>query len=212
MNGMRFEPLDVNDDHSFEDLYRIYRKSIPPREQKPKDQIAAMARRPDYKILLAKREGAVIGFSVLFLPGREPFSLLEYMAVEAAERSGGVGSALFLRSLQAIASVQGAIPVLLEVDSKGSDSPDHEILWRRQRFYRRHGCLRVEGLSYILPLPMEPPEMDLLVYVPSSIRSISKASLKGWLKVVYRDVYGCSPDDSRIVWMMEPVADPIRLV
>lgn len=209
---MKFEPLGVKDKRSFEDLYRIYRKSIPPREQKPKDQIAAMARRPDYRILLAKREGTVIGFSVLFLPSRERFSLLEYMAVEAAERSGGVGSALFLHSLQAIATVQGAVPVLLEVDSTGSDSPDHEILRRRQQFYRRLGCLWVEDLSYILPLPMEPPKMDLLVYLPSSVRNISKGSLEGWLKVVYRDVYGCSPDDSRIVWMMEPVDDPVRLL
>jgi hypothetical protein len=207
-------PLDATDDRSFEELYRIYVESIPIREQKPKAEIAAMVRRPDYRILLAKRDGRVIGFSVLFLPLREPFGLLEYMAVQAADRDGGVGAALFHRSLQEIASLQGEAPVLLEVDSELSSSPEREILQRRQRFYRRLGCRRVEGLSYLLPLPTEapPPEMDLLVYVPRSIRSLPKSWLERWLKIVYQEAYGCSPEDARIVRMLEPVADPARLV
>lgn len=213
MNGIKFELLDAKDSPSFEDLHRIYLESIPMGEQKLKAQIAEMARRPDYRILLAKREGRVLGFSAIFLPEREPFGLLEYMAVETAERSGGVGTALFLRSLQTVGSVQGAVPVLVEVDSERNTFLEPETVRRRQRFYRGLGCLRVKGLEYILPLPVAPPpEMDLLVYVPSSIRNIPKASLERWLKVVYREAYGCPADDSRIARMLEPVGDPVKLV
>lgn len=208
-----FEPLGANDDRSFEGFYRIYAESISIREQKPKDQIAAMVQRPDYRVILAKRDGRVIGFSALFLPRRESFGLLEYMAIQAPHRSGGVGAALFRRSIQAISS-PGEAPMLVEVDSELDSAPDQALRQRRQQFYRSLGCLRIEGLSYLLPLPSEapPPEMDLMVYVPPSIGSIPKSRLERWLKVVYQEVYGCSPDDSRIIRMLEPVSDPIGLV
>lgn len=203
------EPLAPVDDRSFEELYRIYTESISTREQKPRAQIAAIALRPDYKILLAKRSGTVIGFSVLFLPARETFCLLEYMAVETMHRNAGVGASLFRHSLQA-----AALPMLLEVDSGSGNSPDQAIQCRRQQFYRRLGCRRIEGISYLLPLPGEgpPPEMDLLVHISDAIGSLPKSTLEHWLKVVYQQVYGCSPDDVRIVRMMEAVADPARLV
>jgi hypothetical protein len=167
-----------------------------------------MVLRPDYKILLAKRDGVVIGFSVLFLPLQESFCLLEYMAVQTMHRNSGVGSALFRRS------IQGETPMLVEVDSELSNSPDQEIRRRRQQFYRRLGCRRIEGLSYLLPLPVEgpPPEMVLMVHVSTATSSIPKPTLEHWLKVVYKEVYGCSSDDFRIARMMEAAPDPIRLV
>jgi GNAT superfamily N-acetyltransferase len=209
-----FQLLTTADDRAFEDFYRIYAESVEAREQKPRKQIAAMAARRDYEILLAKRAGRVIGGSVLFLPAGEPFCLLEYMAVQAEHRSTGVGAALFRRSLEAARSVQGESPVLLEVDSDRSPSPDQAIRQRRQRFYRRLGCTRVAGLSYLLPLPAAgpPPEMDLLIHLPSAMPSLPKASLERWLGVVYERVYGCPADDPRIGRMLAPVADPVGLV
>jgi hypothetical protein len=35
--------------------------------------------------------------------------------------------------------------------------------------------------------------------------------LEGWLKLIYRDVYGCSADDRRIARMLDGVSDPIDL-
>lgn len=211
---MTFEPLAAADDRAFEELYRIYAEAISLAEQKPRDRLAAMVIRPDYKVLLAKRSGTVIGFSILFLPAREPFCLLEYMAVDSMHREGGVGAALFRHSLQAASSVSGERPTILEVDSDRNPSPDQALCRRRQQFYRRLGCRRVEGLSYLLPLATEgpPPEMDLMVHVSPDVDSLSKLRLKHWLEVMYQEVYGCSPDDFRIDRMMEPVADPAKLV
>jgi hypothetical protein len=39
---------------------------------------------------------SVIGFAIVFVPVGEDFWLLEYMAVDAAERSGGHGYAIFM--------------------------------------------------------------------------------------------------------------------
>jgi N-acetylglutamate synthase-like GNAT family acetyltransferase len=198
----------------FEDFYRIYAESISVREQKSRAQIAAMVLRPDYKILLAKRSGRVIGFSMLFLPAKEPFCLLEYLAVETMQRNTGVGTSLFRHSLQVAALIHVEVSLLLEVDSESGSSPDQAIRRRRQQFYRRLGCRRIDGISYLLPLPAEgpPPKMDLMVYLSPAVSSIPKSTLEHWLKVVYQQVYGCSSDDIRITRMMAGVVDPIRLV
>jgi hypothetical protein len=197
-----FEPLISAAGGSFEDLYRIYVESIAVLEQKPRDQIAALVERPDYRVLLARRSERIVGFSVLFLPDQERFALLEYMAIQEADRGGGIGAELFRRSLS-------DVPLLVEVDSDRSG--DRAINHRRILFYQRVGCRRIEGLSYILPLPGPAPEMELMIHSPSTIDQIPKSTLEGWLKVIYRDVYGCSVGDSRIDQMMATVSDPVRI-
>ena len=209
-----YESLISRDDHSFDDFYRIYAESMPLREQKPRAAISAMASRSDYKILLVKRNGITIGFSVLFVPMGESFSLLEYMAIHTAYRDSGAGGKLFQRSIQEVTSDRGDIPLLLEVDSDRGPSADQAIRRKRKNFYRRLGCFQIDGLHYLLPLPGQgsPPEMDLMIYLPDSFPPIQKSQLERWLKVIYQQVYNCSPDDPRIIQMMNSLTDPIRIV
>ena len=53
--------------------------------------------------------------------------------------------------------------------------------------------------------------MDLFVYVPEPAPTIRRGELERWLKLIYRDVYGCSADDRRIAAMLDGVSDPIDL-
>jgi len=201
---------------SWAEVYRIYAESIDPREQKPRDQLAALLGRPDYEILVAKRDGRIVGISVLFVPPVEAFGLVEYMAVDAAERGGGVGAALFRQSREIASTRHAGAPtaLLVEVDSDRVPSPAQELCEKRQRFYRRLGCLRIEGLSYELPLAIGgvPPPMDLLLHRPPEMKTLAKDTLERWLRSVYREVYGCATDDPRIARMLESVEDPVRLV
>lgn len=211
--GTVHEQLLAHSGSLFEDFYRIYSESMPTREQKPRPQIAAMINRPDYFVLLARRDDIVIGFSILFIPSREAFSLLEYMAVDSPYRNMGIGSELFHASIHAVASDRSDIPTLLEVESDREASADLPMRRRRQLFYRRLGCLRVDRLSYVLPLPGEgpPPEMDLFVYLKDKSQIILKSELEHWLKVVYQTVYDVSPDDPRIHAMLKHVGNPVGL-
>src|SRR5262249_42377785 len=157
---------------------------IAQREQKSRAWICKMVNRSDYMILLLKRINQVIGFSMLFLPDSEAFALLEYMAVDAAHRNQGLGAELFRRSMERTPPREGRrVPVLLEVDSDREDSSDRHFRTRRQRFYRRLGCLGLDELHYILPLAGEgpPPEMDLMVYTAADVRQIPKADVERWL-------------------------------
>lgn len=208
-----YEPLISSLDPSFEEFYWIYEKSIDIRERKPRVQISDTTTKPDYKILLLKRNSVVVGFSILFCSTIESFCLLEYMAVHPSYRNLGLGRELFLHTVNDVASNCGAVPILLEVDSDREQSADLEIRKRRQCFYRRLGCRRIGGLSYVLPLRGEglPPQMDLMIYFPGSF-VLKRHQLEKWLKVIYKKVYNCSYDDPRILHMMEVIGDPVNLV
>jgi len=201
-------------DQRFEALYAIYCESIGLREQKSKADLAAMVSKPNYRLLLAQDDSSVVGFSIVFVASSESFCLLEYMAVDKSYRGCGVGAELFEETVGVVYRSHGVIPVLLEVDSEREPSPDQEQRRRRQNFYRRLGCRRIADCAYILPLPGEnaPPEMDLFVYVPEPAPTIRRAKLERWLKLIYRDVYGCSAGDRRITIMLDGVSDPIELV
>ena len=200
-------------DQYFEALYAIYCESIALREQKSKADLAAMVSKPNYQLLLAQHDSSVVGFSIVFVAGGESFCLLEYTAVDKSYRRRGVGSELFEETVGAVYRSHGVIPILLEVDSDREPSPDQAQRRRRQNFYRRLSCRRIADCAYILPLPGEnaPPEMDLFVYVPEPAPTIRRAKLERWLKLIYRDVYGCSADDHRIAIMLDGVSDPIDL-
>ena len=210
---LKLQPITALD-QSFEALYAIYCESIALREQKSKADLAAMVSKPSYRLLLAEDDHSLVGFSIVFVSDGESFGLLEYMAVDKSYRGGGVGSKLFEETAAAVYRSHGAIPILLEVDSDREPSPDQAQRRRRQNFYRRLGCRRIADCVYVLPLPGEnaPPEMDLLVYLSEPARTIRRAELERWLKLIYRDVYGCSADDRRIAIMLDGVSDPIDLV
>lgn len=198
----------------FAAFYAIYVESIAQRERKSQDWISSMLASPDYATILLKDEGCVAGLSILFLPRSDAFGLLEYMAVAAWGRNRGWGNELFRHSVQAAAQQRGRpLPLLLEVDSDREDSADRALRVRRQQFYRRLGCLRVANLAYVLPLPgpTPPPEMDLFVYPAGELATLRKADLERWLKLVYQDVYNCSPQDPRIGRMLQAVSDPVKL-
>ena len=113
------------------------------------------------------------GFSILFVPAAGGFALLEYMAVAPDQRNHGLGAELFRQTVeQAVTPDDRKLPVLLEVDSDREASSDRALRTRRERFYRRLGCLRIAGLRYLMPLGGEgaPPEMDLLVYRSGAAR------------------------------------------
>src|SRR4029450_13967585 len=117
--------------------------------------LAAMVSKANYRLLLAQDDNGVVGFSIVLVAGSESFGLLEYMAVDKSHRGDGVGSELFEQTIGAVHRSDGAIPILLEVDSDREPSPDQVRRRRRQNFYRRLGSRRIPGCAYMLPLPGE---------------------------------------------------------
>lgn len=209
VNEISFETLASADSERFEQLFNIYVESLPSSERKGRHDISAMRVQKGYKILIASRNNVAVGFSILFTPIEESFCLIEYMAVDPAYRNLGIGRELFRYSARA-----GNPTLLLEVDSPRESSGDRQSRERRLAFYRNLGCLRLDALEYLLPLKSagRPPAMDLMIHRSDIGQPIGKTQVEHWLRVLYRSVYGCSPEDSRIDRMLEPLTDPVSLI
>ena len=211
---IKLEQLASSEGETFRQLYAIYAASIAAREQKRESWIAAMIDAPEYRVWVAKAGGLVRGFSILYVPADGGFALLEYMAVAPAERNHGLGAQLFRRTVEEAVTPEGRpLPVLLEVDSDREASSDRALRTRRERFYRRLGCLRIAGLHYLMPLGGEgsPPEMDLLVHRADPLGPLARSQVERWLETIYRDVYHCAPDDPRLAQMVAGLPDPVLL-
>ncbi len=206
------ELLTSADGSLFQQLFAIYAGSITPREQKPEAWVRAMVAAPEYRVSIAQYDGRVLGFSILFVPPGEGFTLLEYMAVTTEKRGHGFGGELFRRTaIHSLAPDGTRLPVVLEIDSDREAASDQAMRTRRANFYRRLGCVKIAGLEYRMPLQGAgaPPEMDLMVHPPGAPGPIARGDLQRWLQVIYRDVYHCAPDDPRIAAMIAPLPDPL---
>jgi hypothetical protein len=202
--------LESSAGRKFEQFYSIYTGSLVARERKKRHEIEGLIGRPGYRVLVLEESDQVVAFSIVFVALAAGVALLEYMATEKTHRNVGLGAETFEQSLARINN----LPLLVEVDSDRENASDREIRARRKRFYRRCGCLEIEGLAYQLPLPGvgASPEMDLMVHPNGASLSLSKERLRRWLEAVYVDVYAQRADDPRIAEMLAPLSDPVCLV
>jgi GNAT superfamily N-acetyltransferase len=195
--------LEDAGDPRFPSLLAIYAQSLPKREQKKRTEIEALVARPDYLVLAVEDDRRVVGFAIVQISPTAPIALLEYMATDPTRRSSGIGAVLFADIVHRV----GNRTILVEADSeRQSDARDLDQRLRRKSFYRRLGCRQLDGLAYDLPLPGEgkPPLMDLLLFRDPMPNAVPTETVQLWLQAIYSEVYGQSPDDSRIARMLEP--------
>ena len=188
--------LNPSDAKLVDQFLRIYQSSIEPSEQKSAAQMKTLISNPHYRVHVSVEGENVTGFAMSFIPDRENFVLLEYMAVDEQLRSRGIGADLFEAASDIAA--QYNVPLILEVDQPGSPISPGNAPARRLRFYAEHGCKRIVGLDYILPLSLHgaPPPMWLLAH--GREQALSRSEIRDWLTTLYVEVYGQSETDPRI--------------
>lgn len=199
--AVRSEPVLDIDDAAPEDLdalIALYEGAFLPSERKPSAAIRAMAGHRAYRVRVAKVEGAFAGFAILFRFPGGGLALLEYMAVELPHRARSIGQALFHDAASALAADE---TLIVEVEADAEPCAEQADRARRKAFYRRLGCLEIEGLDYRVPLPGDPPLMNLLVWRHQS-PTLDRAALADWLTRLYRDGYHTPADDPRLVAML----------
>jgi GNAT superfamily N-acetyltransferase len=212
--GLETERLPPDASVAFADLLRIYREAIPSSERKNDDVMRQMLARDDYEFRVARREGNVVGFTIVKIFRSCDASLLEYMAVDRTQRGGGIGSQLFLDACNADSIV--ARYVLIEVEDEEEVTTLAEDTQRRRRkaFYRANGCREVADLSYLMPTVSteRPPRMNLLTYRRDLPATIDKTELRRWLEAIYVEVYRQRANDARITQMLASIKNPTGLV
>ena len=93
------ETLCQKNRDSFDDFYAIYSVSFPQSEQKSKEDLLMMLHSFNYTIFISKIETQMVGFCIIFHSEQTSFYLLEYMAIDVAQRSLGIGSKLFFHAI-----------------------------------------------------------------------------------------------------------------
>ena len=93
-----------------------------------------MERYPDFKLLVAEDNGRVVGTTILavlpgFAHGTSPFCVVEYVVVDEACRSRGIGK-LLMESVKSIAKDAGCYKIMLTSDVRRE---------RAHKFYRSLG-------------------------------------------------------------------------
>jgi len=206
MSEITIQLLGESDAEGFAQAYAIYRDAIEKSEQRTEAEFRKLLLRPDYRFLVARRDGVMAGVAVSYLPSEDYFWLFEYAAVAPEARGAGLGQLLF-RASQAMAGAARTALVEVDADTGTEDQA------RRLTFYRRLGCRRVGGLDYLLPLQAfgEPPPMWMLALARPEVRTLDVALVERWLRAIYEDVYAKRLDDPRLAQMIDPLLDEIPL-
>ena len=188
------------DSTEFQRFSQIYEEALPSSERKPHAAVAGLAVRKDYHIIGLKLDGEVVSFLILFTSLTQQVALLEYMATDQAHRNKHLGADMFRKAVE----IAGSFPLLVEVDSEREDSEDREIRIRRKSFYLRLGCRQIPRLDYLMPQVGDsvPPTMDLLVHHSDVSELPGCEQVRLWLRTIYKEVYDCRSDDSRIDQMV----------
>jgi predicted N-acetyltransferase YhbS len=179
----------------FDRVFSLYRESFPANERRSESDLRRALAGPDYRVWAREDAGTLVGFAIVFVPADQNFALLEYLAVVPIRQSAGIGRELVNES---IAATRGRC-LLTEVESATDDS----VTVRRQRFYEKCNFRRIAGLKYQLPLPGNPPPMELWA---NPISAMNRVGLENWIRAIYTDVYHCRPDDPRITQMLNLTA------
>lgn len=209
---MHIAPLKDNST-LFDAFYSIYRVSFPPSEQKSKEALLAMLTSTSYTIFVTQNDEEILGFCIMFHEQTLDFYLLEYMAMATEKRGLGLGSRLLIAAIKHLHITYGLKPLLIEIDSTEKPSEEQQIREKREHFYRKLGCKKIDPFDYILPLKSNetPPPMELLLH-HSTLNCVTKQTLKSWLEQLYTKVYGCEANDTRIRTMLHNAPERFDLI
>jgi ribosomal protein S18 acetylase RimI-like enzyme len=199
-------------DPGFASMLRIYTEAILSAERKSIASLMAMVERPEYRFLISEEQGRVLGFSISFRLTHSDAILLEYMAVADAQRGRGIGRSLFLETMQRN-NISDCF-VLVEVESDDAPGRDNFERTRRKHFYRKLGCLQIEGLNYRMPRVSdeEPPPMNMLVCSTVLPRQLKRDRVQGWINSLYVEVYRRPANDPQVLAMFRTLPEDLRLI
>lgn len=184
----------------------IYLESFPENERQPLDKIKYRVQQGFYKLITAKRDKAMAGFSLL-CPFRDlHFGLLDYMGVAKDHRNLGIGSRLFRKTCKSLKRDAPSDFLLLEVEDPACGAEAAKALrLRRVSFYERLGAVVVANFRYIMP-PLagnSPTDMLLMVYPASDQVSMTSEALADVVTAVYEKVYEKGTDDIYLCEMLQ---------
>lgn len=113
-------------------VHDLYRSAFPECERKPFALLTKKQAEGNVEILALEEKGEFSGLAITAKDADKV--LLDYFAVAEGKRGRGAGS----RALKALSEYYSGMRLILEIESTGTDVPDHEMRVRRKEFYHRN--------------------------------------------------------------------------
>ena len=173
-------------------------QAIPVPEQLGRARLRELTERDDYRLYALQLNDIVAGMAILYLPGRQDFAWLDYMATSPDERGRGLGSALFRGLLKIVTQERPAAGCLIfEVDDAGDElEPAGAINQRRIEFYRRLGARLLANLDYLFPSPNGPAvPMRLMVCCLRDDVRVSQETMGSAIEEIFVAIHGRAKSD-----------------
>jgi ribosomal protein S18 acetylase RimI-like enzyme len=200
--------LDAEGEAAFR---RIYEQSFPASERAATDHVLADVATGGRLAYRAGSGRALLGFGVLLQLTTVDALLLEYLAVDPATRSRGVGSVLLGAIVADLRSrAQPPSGVVLEVEPAAGPPDEEAIRGRRIRFYEDNGATIVPGAPrYAVPDLTGGPHLPFtLMWLPVAGPSALEGDLlRRCVAAILADAYGLAGDDPlmrRVLAGLEP--------
>lgn len=130
-------------------LYLLYRRSFPRAERKPFGIILKKYRQNATDIWCFRRGRAFLGFAATMNSPKTV--MLDYLAVPAACRGQGIGTAAMKQLMQRYADRE----FLLEIESPYEPGPDQQLRQKRKQFYVNCGMEPLQIMADVFGVRME---------------------------------------------------------
>ena len=191
----------------FDRCLLILEESIPADARLPSSRLMDLLAGNAYQLWCFRRASelgdGVAGAALLYFSTDLPFVLLDYLAIDAARRNQGLGSAFF-RGLASRISTEkpGADWLILEVDDDREGSEEHRATSRRRmEFYRRLGAQLLANLPYRFPcadgdfLPMR-----LMVHRLRPEARLSLGGITAAIEETFLHIHARNSGDELLAW------------
>jgi GNAT superfamily N-acetyltransferase len=169
-------------------IQQIYEANFPPAERKPFDAITKRLQFGEYLCFIARSQNGILAFALLLPLPDTNYTFLEYIAVDQANHSQGLGSGLLRFIMTELNS-----SLIWEVEPPLNANPD-DVRNRRLRFYERlDGQLIALSTYYAMPnfesgtrgVPLRLMQFPLHAQpnqseIKAIIRGIYTVAYRGW--------------------------------
>lgn len=139
---MKVEYLDLA---KIDEIYNgALQNDFPPQEIKPFDVIKALYENGEYFACGLFDEEELVGYAMFCEDEKSGYVLLDYLAIKEERRNQGMGK-FFLYMLKKLLDEKTAM--LIESEAVTPEDSDEVVRtrMRRQRFYKRNGCLEMDA-------------------------------------------------------------------
>lgn len=188
-----FVPLTELGAAGRERVREIFEEAFEPWDRDSFDALMRRAEAAEAYVLVLCEGSVPVALAVLSWPGPEGWTYLEYLAVDAARRGGGLGGRLWRGIVDRLP--RRAPRMVMEIhDPAGAPaaSGERETRERRQRFYERLGAVALPVRGYVMPGRDDPPTAYpglLLAWSPDGALPTGDEVL-GVVRSLHHNAYG----------------------